>query len=146
MASFHTCHLPLGNTSFCEYSNTLIFLPSLELFQFPLLKPVQRQILVLENCSSWKPPSNWARLFPQCLVLPCMHLFLFIRRGFWQPNMDLATGCQGLRMLDAAVLMDLGQPLLRTPQRYLLDGDSSQAQRGSRDKYRALPYSEYKYI
>lgn len=75
-----------------------------------------------------------------------MHLFLFIGRGFWQPNIGLATGWQVRQVLDMAVLTALGQPLLRTPQRHLIDGDSSQAQRGSRDKYRALPYGEYKYI
>lgn len=82
MISFHTSHLTLGNTSFCGYANTLAFLWSLELFPFPLLKPVQRHIFLLGNFSSWKPSSNWAHLSPQHLVPSWMHSFLFIRRDF----------------------------------------------------------------
>lgn len=50
--SFHTCHLTLGNTSLCGHANTPALLWSLELFPFLLLKPVQRHIFVLGNCSS----------------------------------------------------------------------------------------------
>lgn len=75
-----------------------------------------------------------------------MHLFLFIRRDFLAAKYRFSNRLAGLP--DAGHSCPL-QPWVilypeGPPQRHLLDGNSFQAQRGSRD--RALPCGEYKYL
>lgn len=99
MVSFHTCHLTLGYTSFCGYSNTPTFLSSLEVFLFPLQKPVQGQIFFLKIAVHETYFQTEQNYFHSIWFLRVLIYFYLLEKIFWQSNTYSATGwriCQVL--------------------------------------------------